>query len=118
MKPSRDSTSRYCGPPLDWGAARWPGLPCVDLCRFLLANRHLDDAIAEEVSRYCQAVELEPLLVPQLYDLYNVFVKRELEEAFRPQHDKQFNPFVGDNDLASRRLLGILQASVAHCGRN
>ncbi len=98
---------------LDWGAARWPGLPCMDLCRFLLANRQSDEVIAMETTRYCRAIELDPLLVPKLYDLYNVFIKGELEEAFKNRHEKPFNPFVGDHDLTSRRLLGILQAFAA-----
>ena len=95
---------------LDWGAARWPGLPCVDLCRFALANVPSNELIAELITRHCYAIDLDPGLVPALYDLYKLFVKAELDEAFKLQPDGVFNPFLGDNDTPALRLSWLLEA--------
>jgi hypothetical protein len=89
---------------LDWGAANWPGLPGVDLCRFLLANTKSDDLVAASVLSYCRAIGLSPDFVPALYDMYNLFVKAELDEAFRYQQSGLVNPFTETNDQLARRL--------------
>jgi thiamine kinase-like enzyme len=86
---------------LDWGAARWPGLPCVDLCRFILARygpgKRFDDAVAA----YARAIGLDPAFVPALYDLYKVFVKAEFDEAYATQPHLKVNPFSSENALPS-----------------
>ena len=87
---------------LDWGAARWPGLPCVDLCRFLLANNRSHERIAAAVRGYCQAIDLDPSYVPPLFDLYNVFIKAELDLAYAMQPADRFDPFL--SGLPSQRL--------------
>lgn len=87
---------------LDWGAARWPGLPCVDLCRFLLANNRSDERVAAAVRRYCQAIDLDPGYVAPLFDLYNVFIKAELDLAYAMQPADKFDPFL--SGLPSQRL--------------
>lgn len=70
---------------LDWGAARWPGLPCVDLCRFASGNSWSDELLVDSVKRYCHTLDIDPTFVPALYDLYNAFVKAELDLAYATQ---------------------------------
>lgn len=93
---------------LDWVAARWPGLPCVDLCRFALGTCNSDGRVADAIRRYCRRIGLDPVLVPPLYDLYNVFVKAESDATCALQPDASFDPFV----VGSRfdRLVRVLGA--------
>ncbi len=102
--------SRGGGPTviLDWGAARWPGLPAVDLVRYLLASTKDDKTVAESIRAYCRAVDLDIMLVPALYDLYNVFVKAELDLAFAHQPDGKHDPFLANGTPPSSRLSQIL----------
>lgn len=89
---------------LDWGAARWPGLPGVDLCRYALGCLKSDRLVREAIVQYCRTVRLDPALVPSLYDLYNVFVKSELDLAFATQPHLRFDPFTAVGLTASQRL--------------
>ena len=79
---------------LDWGAARWPGLPCVDLCRFALGNPASDKVVAASVIRYCRALDVDPVLVAPLCDVYDLFVKAELDVAYATQPYAKVDPFL------------------------
>ncbi len=94
---------------LDWGAARWPGLPIVDLCRYGANSGIPEMRLAKLITRYCRRIDLEPRFVPALYDLYNVFVKAELDEAFATQPHKKSDPF--RHGLPSRKLSRSLAAT-------
>lgn len=87
---------------LDWGAARWPGLPAVDLCRYALSNIRSANQITELLTRYCDSISLDPTFVPALYDLYNLFIKTELDLAYATQPDARSDPF--SRSLPSRAL--------------
>ncbi len=89
---------------IDWGAARWPGLPAVDLCRYLFGNVRSDGILAEAIRLYCRAVDLSPSLVPALYDLYTLFVKAELDLAFANQPQRRINPFSDVYRVRAERL--------------
>lgn len=91
---------------LDWGAARWPGLPAVDLCRYALHNMGAAKDVVGALRTYCDAVDLDPKFVPALYDLYNVFIKAEMDHAHALDPSGKFNPFT--RGLPSDRLSAIM----------
>lgn len=93
---------------LDWGAARWPGLPVVDLCRYACANFRSHTRIADSIVAYCRALDFNPAFVPALYDLYNVFVKAELDVAYATQPHARLDPFVMHGDTHFRLLSKIV----------
>ncbi len=95
---------------LDWGAARWPGLPVVDLCRYALNNPTSDVQLTDSINRYCRLINLDPRFVPALYDLYNVFIKAELDEAFATQSHAKINPFL--HGLPSQRISQVLSLTL------
>jgi len=97
---------------LDWGAARWPGLPCVDLCRFALSNFGSNGPIGDAIRRYCRAIGLDPAYVPALYDLYNVFVKAELDVAYATQPLARWDPFLEDGDASPSHKLSCMLAPI------
>ncbi len=95
---------------LDWGAARWPGLPCVDLCRYALSTACSQECSVSAISRYCSAVGLDPSLVPALYDVYNLFVKAESDVASATQPNAQFDPFLEAGHGQFHGLASLLSA--------
>ncbi|MBI4718397.1 MAG: aminoglycoside phosphotransferase family protein [Planctomycetes bacterium] len=104
---------------LDWGAARWPGLPGADLCRYLVNNRVEKGHAAAAAGRYCAAVGLDPALLPALYDLYNLFVRTELAHAHQHEPLGRFDPYV--RGVPSTSLEFDAQASAGppkHVGRS
>ncbi len=95
---------------LDWGAAQWPGLPAVDLCRYALGNFGSNALIAEVIGQYCRAINLDPTLVPPLYDLYNVFIKSELDLAYAAQPHLRYDPFTAVSRAPSQSLAQLMAA--------
>jgi hypothetical protein len=89
---------------LDWGAAQWPGLPGMDLCNYALGLFKSDEVTSEVIEQYCRAIDLNPALIPALYDLHNVFIKSELDLAYATQPHRQFDPFTAVDLAPSQRL--------------
>lgn len=97
---------------IDWGAARWPGLPCVDLCRYLLSHRRFESSIESAIKDYCQALDLDPAMVCPLYDLYNVFVKAESDLACAYQPHANFDPFACGGGAETQRRYALLKSAI------
>jgi len=96
---------------LDWGAARWPGLPAVDLCRFLLSECRSDRRLIAALHSYCAAQAVELSLVPALYDLYLLFVKSELDTAYADAIERPADPFSAAAETQMARLRRLIEAN-------
>lgn len=81
------------------GSVRSPG-------RSALNNSTSDGELTKSVKQYCRQIDLDPQFVPALYDLYNVFVKAELDEAYATQPHAKVDPFL--YGLPSKRLSQVL----------
>ena len=90
---------------IDWGAARWPGLPAVDLARFVLDNGFSMEEAGTTLDHYCRKLGVNPALLPALLDLYYLFVRAELYHAFQYQPQFRFDPFAAG--LPSTRLMEL-----------
>lgn len=91
---------------IDWGAARWPGLPCVDLCRYAEALFKSTTDIGDCMRAYCRVAQVSPEFIPALYDLYSIFRKTELDHAYANRPDAWCDPFV--EGLPSDRVTAML----------
>ncbi len=91
---------------IDWGAARWPGLPCVDLCRYAQALFKPTTDIGDCMRAYCRVARVSPEFIPALFDLYSIFRKAELDHAYANRPDARCDPFV--EGLPSDRVTAML----------
>ncbi len=98
---------------VDWGAARWPGLPAVDLACLLLDDCRSDRHFAQALREYCTELKLDPALTPALYDLYLLFVKAELDLAYAGRRERPADPFAEGREVRAARLRRVARALVS-----